>query len=106
MQYYDNYEGNLDGYTIDDLREDLQKLFADGVKDLPQRQVEVDKFLKKYQGYLDEYEENVYKPCINSDGVVSCYMNVPRLLEMLSTYLIRGEDDEHPYDRTYFDHGE
>ena len=33
----------------------------------------------------DSYEENVYKPCINSNGVVSCYMNVPHLLEMLST---------------------
>lgn len=106
MQYYDNYEGELDGFTIEDLKNDLGKMFAGGIEDLSERQKQVDKFLSKYQRYLDKYYENVYKPCINSNGVVSCYMNVPHLLEMLSTYLIRGEDDNHPYDRTYFDYGE
>lgn len=102
MQYYDNYEGTLAGESIEDLRKDLNEMFAVGVIDLKTRRKNVDNFLKKHKDYLNDYQDEVYKPCINSDGVISCYLNVPRLLDEIATYLIHGQDENYKYDHTYF----
>ena len=61
MQYYDNFEGSLDGHTIEDLREDLQKMFADFLTLI--RQVRKPDVKKKYKVIAIDTVENLYAFC-------------------------------------------
>lgn len=101
IEQFDNFEGEIDGLTVHELRVEFFKILQ--FKDFEARKVLIEDLLEKYDKFLCTYYSEYYDPHITTDDVTSEHNNVSKTLEMLGTILINADNEDNPYDKSYFD---
>ena len=100
---YRKFEGELDGVTLDGIKEvffDKYYAIEHGAK---QRVEDVRSFINNECGkFFELYFDNNFISVTPSEQVMSENDNVAHFLEILTTYVITGDDNDLPYDKDLF----
>lgn len=100
---YRKFEGALDGTTLDELRKLFFEKYYDQTHSADERVGDVSKFISENNNYfLEDYCSSQYLAKTQSEQVMSENDNVLHFMEMMSTYIITGEDDEYPFEKELF----
>jgi len=100
---YRKFEGVLDGVTLDELKHlFFEKYYYKG-HSADKRVEDVKRFLEEQSnGFFEDYCFGQYLAKTPSNQVMSENDNVLHFMEMMSTYIITGEDEEYPFDKKLF----
>ncbi|AFU63141.1 hypothetical protein 8014-B2_0074 [Lactobacillus phage ATCC 8014-B2] len=100
---YRKFEGALDGVTIDELKQLFFEKYYDQGHSADERVEDVKKFISENNNhFLEDYCSSQYLAKTPSEQVMSENDNVLHFMEMMSTYIITGEDEEYPFDKKLF----
>lgn len=100
---YRKFEGELDKVTLDEIKEEFFNNYYDQGHDAKQRVIDTKEFIKNKCGlFFEKYFDNNYLVKTPSDQVMSENDSVAHFLEILSTYIISGDDEELPYEKDLF----
>lgn len=103
--FYRKFDGALDGVTLDELK----KTFFDkyyNIADSAETRVEsVKKFLdEQSDGFFEDYFSYQYLSKNPKEQVQAESDNVLHFLEVMATFIILGDDDKFPFERSMFAH--
>lgn len=100
---YRKFEGELDGITLEKLKQLFFDEYYDQTHSADERVKDVNRFiLEQSNGFFGDYYSEQYLSKTPSDQVMSENDNVLHFMEMMSTYIITGEDEEYPFDKKLF----
>ena len=100
---YRKFEGELDGVTLDGIKEVFFDKYYDQGHSADERVEDVKKLiLEQTNNFFGDYCCEQYLAKTPSQQVMSDQDNVCHFLEIMASYVITGEDDDLPYDKDLF----
>lgn len=100
---YRKFEGALNGVTLEELKKLFFEKYYDQGHSADNRVEDVKKFISDNNNYfLEDYCSEQYLAKTPANQVMSENDNVCHFMEMMSTYIITGEDEEYPFDKKLF----
>jgi len=100
---YRKFEGALNGVTLDELKKLFFEKYYDQGHGADERVEDVKRFISEQSnGFFGDYCCEQYLAKTPSEQVMSENDNVLHFMEMMSTYIVTGEDDEYPFEKELF----
>ena len=100
---YRKFEGELNGVTLDKLKQLFFEKYYDQGHSADERVKDVKRFISEQSNdFFGDYCCEQYLAKTPSEQVMSENDNVLHFMEMMSTYIITGEDEEYPFDKKLF----
>ena len=100
---YRKFEGALNGVTLDELKQLFFEKYYNQGHSADERVDDVKQFILENNNYfLEDYCSSQYLAKTPSEQVMSENDNVLHFMEMMSSYIITGEDEEYPFDKELF----
>lgn len=100
---YREFKGELDGVTLDELKQLFFEKYYDQTHLADNRVKDVKRFLKEQSnGFFEDYCCEQFLAKKPADQMMSENDSVAHFMEVLATYLILGESEKFPFDRDSF----
>lgn len=100
---YRKFEGELDGVTLDELKQLFFEEYYDQGHSADERTDDVKRFLAEQSNYFfEDYCSYQFLAKTPSDQVMAENDNVCHFMEVLSTYVILGDSDKYPFEKELF----
>lgn len=100
---YRKFEGELDGVTLDELKQLFFEEYYDQTHSADERVNDVKKFISEQSNnFFEDYCSSQYLVKTPANQVMSENDSVLHFMEVLSTYVILGDSDEYPFEKDSF----
>lgn len=105
MMFYRKFEGALDGKTLDELKHLFFENYYDQTHSAEERVKDCKTFLdEQSNGFFGDYFSDQFLVQNPSEQVMSENDNCCHFLEVMASYVILGDSDNYPFDRSLFPH--
>lgn len=100
---YREFKGELDGVTLDELKQLFFEKYYDQAHLADSRVEDVKRFIKEQSnGFFEDYYCEQYLAKTPSQQVMSDQDNVCHFVEIMASYMITGDDNDLPYNKDLF----